>query len=195
MNRTRRLGRLGGLVAVAVAAAPFAYLWAQMMHSADDPLTVRVRLDMAMGMAVFGTPAMLAAWLLWRAWWRQAGAELSGMDGPARLLAAAAATLPNDRRDWGAAMAAELTQVQGRGARWRFAAGCVCTAVFPPRGSHAAVDVGGALVVAAMAVTAMILQRCPGRPDPCYDRPDSLVLTCRPVRGGASQGARRPDGW
>ena len=92
MNRTRRLGRLGGLVAVAVAAAPFAYLWVQMMHNADDPLTVRVRLDMAMGMAVLGTPAMLAAWLLWRAWWRQAGAELSGMDGPARLLAAAAAT-------------------------------------------------------------------------------------------------------
>ena len=155
MNRTRRLGRLGGLVAVAVAAAPFAYLWVQMMHNADDPLTVRVRLDMAMGLAVLGTPAMLAAWLLWRAWWRQAGAELSGMDGPARLLGAAAATLPNDRRDWGAAMAAELTQVQGRGARWRFAAGCVRTAVFPPRGSHAAVGVAGALVVAAMAATTL----------------------------------------
>ena len=34
-----------------------------------------------------------------------------------------------------------------------------------------------------------------GRPDPCYDRPGALALTCRPVRGGASQGARRPDGW
>jgi putative transposase len=45
------------------------------------------------------------------------------------------------------------------------------------------------------AGTAMILQRCPGRPDPCYDRPGALALTCRPVRGGASQGARRPDGW
>lgn len=155
MNRTRRLGRLGGLVAVAVAAVPFAYLWVQMMHNADDPLTVRVRLDMAMGMAVLGTPAMLAAWLLWRAWWRQAGAELSGMDGPARLLGAAAATLPNDRRDWGAAMAAELTQVQDRRARWRFAAGCVRTAVFPPRGSRAAVGVAGALVVAAMAATTL----------------------------------------
>ena len=43
--------------------------------------------------------------------------------------------------------------------------------------------------------TAMILQRCPGRPDPCYDRLGALALTCRPVRGGASQGARRPGGW
>jgi hypothetical protein len=32
---------------------------------------------MAIWTAVFGTPAMLAAWLLWRAWWRQAGPRLS----------------------------------------------------------------------------------------------------------------------
>ena len=153
MNRSQRLGRLGGLVAVAVAATPFAYLWVQMMIDADVPLSFRVRLDMAIWMAVFGIPAMLAAWLLWRAWWRQAGARLSALDGPRWLLAAAAATLPADRRDWGAAMAAELAQVPDRRERWRFAAGCARAAVLPPGGSRAAVGVAGALAVAATAAT------------------------------------------
>ena len=85
-----------------------------MMVSADDPLTAQDRLDMAIGMAVFGTPWVVAAGLLWRAWWRQAGARLSTLDGPGWLLAAAAAMLPDDRRDWGAAMTAELAQVQDR---------------------------------------------------------------------------------
>ena len=76
------IGRLGGLAASAVAAAPFAYLWVQMMVSADDPLTAQDRLDLAIGMAVFGTPWVVAAGLLWRAWWRQAGARLSTLDGP-----------------------------------------------------------------------------------------------------------------
>ena len=120
MTRTRRMGCIGGLVASAAAATPFAYLWVQMMRSADDPLTARVRLDMAIWMAVFGTPWMIAAWLLWRAWWRETGARLSTLDGPGWLLAAAAAILPADRRDWGAAMAAELAQVQDHPARWRW---------------------------------------------------------------------------
>ena len=41
MSRARRLGRLGGLAAVAVAAMPFAWLWVVFMA--------------------------IAAWLLWRA--------------------------------------------------------------------------------------------------------------------------------
>jgi hypothetical protein len=150
------IGRLGGLAASAVAAAPFAYLWVQMMVSADDPLTAQDRLDLAIGMAVFGTPWVIAAGLLWRAWWRQAGARLSTLDGPGRLLAAAAAMLPDDRRDWGAAMAAELAQVQDRPARWRFAVGCARTAVFPPRDHRAAVGITGGLAVAAVVVAALV---------------------------------------
>jgi hypothetical protein len=156
VNRNQRIGRLGGLAASALALTPFAYLWVQMTNNADDPLTARVRLDMAIWMAVFGTPWMIAAWLLWRAWWRQAGAGLTTLDGPARLLAAAAATLPGDRRDWGAAMAAELAQVQGHRSRWRFAAGCARTAAFPPRGSLVAAGVAGALAVAAVAAAALV---------------------------------------
>jgi hypothetical protein len=153
MSRTERLGRLGGLAVVAAAATPFVSLWVLQMNAARDPLTARARLDMAIWMAVFATPWMLAAWLLWRALWRQAGARLSGMDGPGWLLAAAAATLPADRRDWGAAMAAELAQVPDRRERWRFAAGCARAAVLPPGGSRAAVGVAGALAVAATAAT------------------------------------------
>jgi len=155
MNRAQRMGRVGGLAVSVGAAAPFAGLWVQMMRNADDPLTAPARLDMAIWMAVFGTPWMIAAWLLWRAWWRQAGAKLSTLDGPGWLLVAAAATLPADRREWGAAMAAELTQVQDRPARWRFAAGCARAAVFPPRGSRAAVGAAGALAVAAIAAAAL----------------------------------------
>ena len=109
---------------------------------------------MAIWMAVFGTPWTVAAWLLWRAWWRRAGAELSVLDGPALLLAAASATLPADRRDWGTAMTAELAQVQDPAARWRFAAGCARAAVFPPGGNRAVV-VAGALTFAALAATGL----------------------------------------
>jgi hypothetical protein len=155
MNRTKRIGLVGGLAATAVAATPFAWLWVLQMINARDPLTAQARLDMAIWMAVFGTPSMLAAWLLWRTWWRQAGTRLSVLDGPGWLLAAAAATLPADRRDWGAAMAAELAQMQDRAARWRFAAGCTRAASFPPGGNRTAVGVAGALAVAAIVATAL----------------------------------------
>ena len=154
-TRTRRLGRVGGLAASGLAAAPFVYLWVASMRGADDPLTVRARLGLAIWLAVFGTPWMVAARLLWRAWWRRAGPELASLDGPGWLLAAGAATLPADRRDWGRAMTAELAQVQGRAARWGFAAGCARAAVLPPHGQRAAVGVTGALAVAAMAATAL----------------------------------------
>jgi hypothetical protein len=153
MNRT--VGRVGGLAVSVVAAAPFVYLWVVSMRGADDPLTFRARLDMAIWIAVFGTPWMVAARLLWRAWWREAGARLSTLDGPALLLAAAAATLPADRRDWGAAMTAELAQVQGPASRWWFAAGCARAAVLPPRDHRAAAGVAGALAVAATAAAAL----------------------------------------
>jgi hypothetical protein len=155
MNRTKRMGRLGGLAASAAAATPFAWLWVLQMNNARDPLTAQVRLDMAIWMAVFGTPWMLAAWLLWRAWWRRAGARLSSLDGPGWLLAAAAATLPTDQRDWGRAMTAELARVQDSPSRWRFAAGCARAASFPPRGNRAAVGIAGALAVAAIAAAAL----------------------------------------
>src|SRR4029453_17871121 len=50
----RRLGRVGGLAVSAAAAAPFVALWGEMVRSADDPLTVQGRLDMAIWMGGVG---------------------------------------------------------------------------------------------------------------------------------------------
>jgi hypothetical protein len=55
------------------------------------------------------------------------------MDWPARLLTSAVRCLPAERRDWGAAMLAELAHLQQPFARRRFALGCARVALFPPR--------------------------------------------------------------
>jgi hypothetical protein len=52
-------------------------------------------------------------------------------------------------------MAAELAQVHGRSARWRFAAGCARAASLPPHGSRAVVLVVVVVAVAATAATAL----------------------------------------
>lgn len=53
-------------------------------------------------------------------------------DGAQRLLAAAVRRMPEGRQDWGNAMRAELTQITSPITRWRFALGCLRTALFPP---------------------------------------------------------------
>src|SRR5687768_6390767 len=100
---SRRAGRIGGLVVSAVAALPFVYLWVGSLLTADDPVTFLLALVMTISLAVFGTPLVVAARLLWRAWWRRAGTRLSALDGPGLLLAAATATLPAERCHWGPA--------------------------------------------------------------------------------------------
>ncbi len=49
------------------------------------------------------------------------------------LLTIAARRMPEERRDWGAAMLAELGQIHDPASRWRFALGCTRVALFPPR--------------------------------------------------------------
>lgn len=55
------------------------------------------------------------------------------MDIPRLLLAAAVRRMPAERCEWGAAMQAELGQVQHPSKRWWFALGCASAAMFPPR--------------------------------------------------------------
>jgi hypothetical protein len=50
-----------------------------------------------------------------------------------RFLAAAVALMPASRRDWGRAMLAELDQVAGPAARWRFAVGAAWATLTVPR--------------------------------------------------------------
>ncbi|MDQ3516771.1 MAG: hypothetical protein M3466_00015 [Gemmatimonadota bacterium] len=54
------------------------------------------------------------------------------MDLPARIVAVAARLLHGDRREWGAAMAAELAQLRDGPSRWQFALGCFRAALIAP---------------------------------------------------------------
>jgi hypothetical protein len=107
--------------------------------------------DYALYAAVMAAPWLLAVRMLWRAWWTRTGTRLSTLDPAARLLEAAVAALPGDRRGWGAAMRAELAQVPAGPSRWRFAAGCLRTALLAPRDNRVP-----ALVVAAVATAALV---------------------------------------
>jgi hypothetical protein len=91
-----------------------------------------------------------AARLVLRHWWSGPGSRMSAMDPPGRLLAAAVAALPERRRAWGRAMTAELAEVQGRSARWRFALSSVrATLWLPPAGGWPVLALVTGVVVAA----------------------------------------------
>lgn len=150
MKQTERRYEVG--VSVAVMAV-FAALWAIEFGLGAPPEVGYVA--SAVLVAMIAMPWVIAARLLWRAWWARSGAGRSTMDWPGWLLAAAIATLPDDRRDWGQAMTAELAQVQGRASRWWFAAGCARTAMFPPHSSRVPVGVVGALTAAAVVAAGL----------------------------------------
>lgn len=121
----------------------------------DPPPDLSYYLDHAVLSAFIAAPWLVAAWLLRRRWPASSGAGPSTVDAPARLLAAAVATLPDGRREWGVAMSAELAQVPDHLGRWRFAAGCARAAVFPPRGSRVPMLSVGALAAAAVIVAGL----------------------------------------
>jgi hypothetical protein len=78
-------------------------------------------------MAVLLVAVPLALAMACRALWRAARA---GSDDPAvALLTLVASALPPGREDWGRGILAELAHVEGRWARWRFAAGSVTALV------------------------------------------------------------------
>ena len=71
------------------------------------------------------------------------------VDWPARIVARAGRMLPARRREWGHAMVAELSAIEGRGRRWRFAAGVAGVALVPPGHRVRALVVAGATLVAS----------------------------------------------
>jgi len=95
---------------------------------------------------------VVAARLVLRHWWSGPGSRMSGMDLPGRLLAVAVAALPERRREWGRAMLAELAQVRGRSARWRFALSSVgAMLLLPPAGGWPLLALVAGVVVASVA--------------------------------------------
>lgn len=152
MNRTGRLG--AALVCAAVDA-----VYVLLLSRSSPPAPEEDLLSYAVTSVLLAAPAALAGALLWAAWWRTSGVRLAAMDAPARLLTAAVATLPADRRDWGSAMTAELAQVPDPRERWSFATGCARTALFPPRGHRAAVLAAAALAAALAVGTGPVVGR------------------------------------
>jgi hypothetical protein len=65
MDRTARLGRVGGLAASAVAATPFVCLWVLMMLGSEESVTLRRGLDMALVTgAALPAGRVLALWFV-----------------------------------------------------------------------------------------------------------------------------------
>jgi hypothetical protein len=112
-----------------VPVVAWAVLYAVALANADPlpPLETAVR-------ALVVPPLLwvVAARLVLRHWWSGPGSRMSGMDLPGWLLAVAVAALPERRRAWGRAMLAELAEVEGRSARWRFALSSVRAMLWLP---------------------------------------------------------------
>ena len=72
-------------------------------------------------------------------------------DVPERLLRWAVGLLSARRAEWGQAMLGELDHIEGRGRRWRFAAGCAGAALLLPPWGRAAAAVWAMVVAAAGA--------------------------------------------
>ena len=76
---------------------------------------------------------------------------------PERWLSAAVRYLPADRAEWGAAMMAEMEQVEPA-ERWRFALSCTRVALFPPaKGEHGGLAKGILFTLALVALAAFML--------------------------------------
>lgn len=95
-------------------------------------------LDPAILSFVFTPLAAMVALLFFLAGKRLKGsrAQLPTTDAPGLLLATAVHGMPEERREWGAAMIGELSQIPDRASRWWFAIGGVRVALFPPRPSR-----------------------------------------------------------
>jgi hypothetical protein len=89
-------------------------------------------LDFTLVSFVF-TPLVLTVTLWLSIWWVRTRESRSALDRPGLLLAAAVRRMPEERSEWGAAMLAELAQLQHPSTRWRFALACTRVALFPPR--------------------------------------------------------------
>jgi hypothetical protein len=83
-------------------------------------------------------------------------------DAPAWIVVAATNHLPELRREWGRAMAAELTAIPGRAGRWRFAVGVLRVALFPPvRRRSRVLAVAGIGLAAAVALEVLAVNTVP----------------------------------
>lgn len=148
-------------------------------------------------------PLVLTVIALLCVWWVRSRDRRSTTDLPGLLLAAAVSRMPVERRDWGAAMTAELNQLQGLYSRWWFALGCTRVALFPLRSSGrrryrfgeltGQVPICGVLSVALpplalpfLYLAAVILEAIGGSPftSSRWSNPDAVIAIVRAVMLG-----------
>jgi hypothetical protein len=158
MSRTHRSLQI---VTAAAVVAAWAVLYVVVVTTAPlsyDPATesaAKVNREFALLLAVPTALWVTAALTLVEHWWSRTGSRLLAMDPPGRLLAAAVATLPDHRREWGMAMTAELAEVRGRSARWQFALSSARAALrLPPLGGWPVLALTTGVVAAAAAAAA-----------------------------------------
>lgn len=150
------------LVTAAAVVAAWAVLYLVVITTAPlsyDPATesaAKVNREFALLLAVPTALWVTAALLLLDHWWSRTGIRLSAKDPPGRLLAAAVATLPDHRREWGMAMHAELAEVRGRSARWQFALSSARAVLrLPSLGGWPVLALATGVVAAAVAAAAL----------------------------------------
>jgi hypothetical protein len=156
MNDSER--RVAWWLTAAVYGA-FAVFWVLAIALNEPPEFPVMYFWFSVMIAIVATPWAIAARVLFRAWRRDDPDASLTIDVPSHLLTAAVASLPSDRRDWGAAMLAELSHVEGQAARWRFALGCVKAALFPPRSTRTPLVV----IVLAFVITSSAAYQLVGR--------------------------------
>lgn len=135
-------------------------------------------LALVVGVALFVAPVMLAF---------RAGVD---HDRARRFLGLAARGLPAERLEWGQAMLAELDQVEGRRARWRFTLGCAWASArirlrSPEPGGAALRTVILGCATASLALVGYGLVHYPGlRSEPNFWGAIVVFLTALLVYGG-----------
>jgi hypothetical protein len=97
-------------------------------------------------------PLVVTVALLLAIWWKRMRRRSAGLDAAGLVLASAVCALPEARREWGAAMLAELGQIHDLISRWRFALGCARVALFPPPGAGVRQWAGRSPVCGMLAV-------------------------------------------
>jgi hypothetical protein len=166
----------GGLVLAAWAVVYLAIITFD--PPAYDPAgetAAKVNFGLAVILFIPTVVYIVAAQLLLYFWLTGAGARLSEMDAPGRVLAVAVASLPGHRREWGAAMVGELAEVRGRAARWRFALSCVRAALWPRPRSWPLLVLAGLAVAGLVAAAPAIGETVAGL--------KVLAVTCAALAG------------
>jgi hypothetical protein len=160
MTWTRRSVQIAATVAVVAAWAVFSVVVVRAIPLFYDPVTesfATVDRRSALLLAVPTALWVAAARIVVHHWWSRNGIHLATTDGPGRLLAVAVATLPKYRREWGAAMIAELAEVHGRQARWRFALSAARAALWMPHALRLRVPDHLRISVPTLAVTSGVV--------------------------------------